>query len=123
MSRARRISINQMSHYARAVSLAHIYAKSTLSTPSAQGVLFNHGKTILLIIMCHAPMVRFQLELIYCFTFFSTVVPSNICRYFSLRLSLLIQHFQQVLWVLKLLLSPAHLSFLDLIALTILGER
>ena len=29
--------------------------------------------------MFHAPMGRFQLELIYCFTYFSTVVPSNIC--------------------------------------------
>ena len=28
--------------------------------------------------MFHAPMVRFQLELIYYFTYFSTDVPSNI---------------------------------------------
>ena len=35
--------------------------------------------TLLLNIMFHAPMESFQLELIYYFTFFSTVVRSNIC--------------------------------------------
>ena len=35
--------------------------------------------TVLLSIMFYAPMGRFQLELIYYFTYFSTVVPSNIC--------------------------------------------
>ena len=34
---------------------------------------------ILLNIMFYAPMGRFQLELIYYFMYFSTVVPSNIC--------------------------------------------
>ena len=38
---------------------------------------------ILLNIMLHAPMERFQLELIYYFTYFSTVVPSNICVFLS----------------------------------------
>ena len=37
---------------------------------------------------------------------FSTVLPSNSCSFCPVGLSLLIQHFQQVLWVLKLLLSP-----------------
>jgi hypothetical protein len=32
---------------------------------------------MLLNIMLHAPMGRFQLELIYYFTYFYTVVPSN----------------------------------------------
>ena len=50
-------------------------------------------KSILLNIMFHAPMGRFQLELIY-FTYFSTVVSSNSCV-FPVGLSLLIQHFQQ----------------------------
>ena len=40
---------------------------------------------ILLNIMSHAPMGRFQLELIYYFTYFSTVVPSNICVFLSCR--------------------------------------
>jgi hypothetical protein len=35
--------------------------------------------SILLNIMFHAPMGRFQLELIYYFTYFSTIVPSIIC--------------------------------------------
>ena len=56
--------------------------------------------------MYHAPIGRFQLELIYYFTYFSSVVPSNICVFFPVALSFLIQHFQQVLWVLKFLLSP-----------------
>ena len=40
---------------------------------------------ILLHIMFHAPMGRFQLELIYYFTYFSTVIPSNICVFHSCR--------------------------------------
>ena len=35
--------------------------------------------------MFHAPMGRFQLELIYNFTYFSTVVPSNSCVFLSCR--------------------------------------
>ena len=35
--------------------------------------------------MFHAPMGRFQLELIYCFTYFSTVVSFNICVFLSCR--------------------------------------
>ena len=54
--------------------------------------------------MFQAWMGRFQLELIYYFTYFSTVVPSNSCVFLSCRPFLLIQHFQQVLWVLKFLL-------------------
>ena len=33
--------------------------------------------------MFHAPMGRFQLELIYYFTYFSTVVPYNSCMFLS----------------------------------------
>jgi hypothetical protein len=40
---------------------------------------------ILLNVMFHAPMGRFQLELIYYFTYFSTVIPSNICVFLSCR--------------------------------------
>ena len=43
-------------------------------------------------IMFHAPMGRFQLELIYYFTYFSTFVPSYIWVFLSVGLSLLI-HF------------------------------
>ena len=35
--------------------------------------------------MFHAPMGRFQLELIYYFTYFSTVVPSNSCVFLSCK--------------------------------------
>ena len=35
--------------------------------------------------MFHAPMGRFQLELIYYFVYFSTVVPSNMCMFLSCR--------------------------------------
>ena len=35
--------------------------------------------------MFHASMGRFQLELIYYFTYFSTVVPSNSCVFISCR--------------------------------------
>ena len=41
---------------------------------------------ILLNIMFHAPMRRFQLELTYYFTYFSIVIPSNICVFLSCRL-------------------------------------
>ena len=47
-----------------------------------------------------------RLELINHFTYFSTVFPSNICVFLFCRPFLLIQHFQGVLRVLKLLLSP-----------------
>ena len=40
---------------------------------------------VLLNIMFHAPVERFQLELINYFTYFSTVVPSNICVFLSCR--------------------------------------
>ena len=33
----------------------------------------------------YAPMGRFQLELIYYFAYFSTVVPSNICVFLSCK--------------------------------------
>ena len=36
--------------------------------------------------MCHAPMGRLQLELIYYFTYFSTVVPTNSCVFLSCSL-------------------------------------
>ena len=35
--------------------------------------------------MFHAPMERFQLEIVYYFTYFSTVVPFNICVFLSCR--------------------------------------
>jgi hypothetical protein len=35
--------------------------------------------------MFRAPMGRFQLQLIYYFTYFSTVVPSNSCVFLSSR--------------------------------------
>ena len=44
-----------------------------------------YRRKILLNIMFHAPMGRFQLELIYYFNYFSTVVPSNICVFLSCR--------------------------------------
>ena len=48
--------------------------------------LFRLIKTsILLNIMFHAPMGRFQLELIYYFTYFSTVAPSSIFVCLSCR--------------------------------------
>jgi hypothetical protein len=40
---------------------------------------------MLLNIMFHAPMGRFQLEFIYYFTYFSTIVPSNSCVFISCR--------------------------------------
>ena len=52
----------------------------------------------------HAPKGRFQLELIYYFTYVSTVVHPTIVCFFPVGLSSLIQHFQLVLWVLKMLL-------------------
>ena len=43
--------------------------------------------------MFHAPMGRFQFESIYYFTYFSTVVPSNICA----RRQKKLQHPQDLL--------------------------
>ena len=66
---------------------------------------------ILLYIMFHPPVGRFQLELVCYFTHFSTVVPFNRCVFFfPVGLSSLIQYFQHVLWVLKIFLSSG-LSF------------
>ena len=56
-------------------------------------------------IMFHAPMGRFQLELIYYFTYFSPTSHQKLVCFFPVDPSLLI-HFQQVLWELKFLLSP-----------------
>ena len=55
------------------------------SWPTNSGWLFNLIHSILLNIMFHAPMGRFQLEVIYYFTYFSTVVPSNSCVFLSCR--------------------------------------
>ena len=44
-------------------------------------------------------------ELIYYFTYFSSSSYSTLVCFFPVGLLLLIQHFQQVLWVLKFLLS------------------
>jgi hypothetical protein len=60
--------------------------------------------------MFHAPIGRFQLELIYYFNYFSTVLPSNICVFLFYR-PFVVNNFQQVLWVLKLLLSPGFSSW------------
>jgi hypothetical protein len=46
------------------------------------------------------------LKLIYYFTYFSPLSHPTLVCLFSVGLSLLIQHFQQVLWVLGFLLSP-----------------
>ena len=43
---------------------------------------------------------------IYYFTYFSPSSHLTLVCFFPVSLSLLIQHFQQVLWVLKFLLSP-----------------
>ena len=50
-------------------------------------------------------MEIFQLELIYYFTYFSSSSHPILVRFFPVGLLLLIQHFQQVLRVLKFLLS------------------
>jgi hypothetical protein len=59
-------------------------------------------QSILLYIMFHAPMGRFQLELIYYFTYFSPSSHLTLACFFPIGLSVLIQHCQQVL---KFLLS------------------
>ena len=51
--------------------------------------------SILLNIVFHAPMGRFQLELIYYFTYFSPSSHSALVCFFPVGLSFLIQHFQQ----------------------------
>ena len=58
----------------------------------------------LLNIMFHAPMGRFKLELLF-YLFFHCRPIQQLC-FFPVGLSLLTQHFQRVLWVLKFLLSP-----------------
>ena len=55
--------------------------------------------------MFHAPMVRFQLELIYYFTYFSPSSHPTVVCFFPVGLLSLI-HFQRVLSVMKFLLSP-----------------
>ena len=103
------------------VSMSWLVEESYLSVPSLWRSLFilfflfnisSHLRdnsmlvSILLNIMFHTPMGRFQLELIYYFTYFSpSSHPALVC-FFPVGLSLLIQHFQQVLWVLKFFLSP-----------------
>jgi hypothetical protein len=59
--------------------------------------------TILLNIMFHAAMGRFQLELIYYFTYFSMSSHPIVVCFLPVGLSSLIRHFQEVLWVLKFL--------------------
>ena len=51
-------------------------------------------------------MGRFQLELIY--RYFPPFFHLTVCYFCPVGLSLLIQHFPQVLWVLKLFLSPGQ---------------
>ena len=50
--------------------------------------------------MFHAPMGRFQLELINYFTYFSPSSHLTLMCFFPVGIKLLI-HFQQVLWALK----------------------
>ena len=52
--------------------------------------------SILLNIMFHALMGRFQLELFIFITYFSTVIPLTSCVFFPAGLSSLTRHFQQV---------------------------
>ena len=47
--------------------------------------------------MFHALMGRFQLELFIFITYFSTVVPLNICVFFPVGILSLARDFQQVL--------------------------
>ena len=54
-------------------------------------------KSILLHIMFHELMARFQLELFIFITYFSTVIPIASCFFFPVGLSSLTRHFQQVL--------------------------
>ena len=68
-----------------------IYPKdpSLATKPTAK-----HVPSILLNIMFHAPMGRFQLELIYYFTYFSPSSHPTILCLFPVGLLSLIQHFQ-----------------------------
>ena len=62
--------------------------------------------SILLNIMFQESIGRFQLELINYFTYFPPSSHLTVVCFFPVGLSSLIWHFQQVLWVLKFLLSP-----------------
>ena len=53
--------------------------------------------SILLNILFHALMGRFQLQLFIFITYFSRVVPLTSCVFFPVGLLLLMRHFQQVL--------------------------
>ena len=50
-----------------------------------RGTIENGHITVLVYIIFHASMRRFQSEIIYYFTYFSTVVPSNSYVFFSCR--------------------------------------
>ena len=65
--------------------------------PSLQEETMTYYSSILLNIMFHAMMGRFQLELIIFITCFSTVVPFKSCVFFHVGLSSLTRNFQQVL--------------------------
>ena len=54
-------------------------------------------RPILLSIIFHALMGRFQLELFICIIYFYTVIPLPSCVFFPVGLSSLTRHFQQVL--------------------------
>ena len=58
----------------------------------------NNITLILSNIMFHAPMGKFQLELIYYLSIFHRRPIQKLC-FFPVGLSLLIQHFQRVLWM------------------------
>ena len=75
--------------------MINTFARATIIQLYRRHKLFKHNYPIsgrfnkilfkLLNIMFHAPMGRFQLGLIYCFTYFSTVVPFNSCVFLYCR--------------------------------------
>ena len=75
--------------------------------------------SILLNIMFHAPMGRFQFIIL---PIFPSSHPTVVC-FFPVGLSLLIRRFQHVLWVFKFLLSPGlgswQLEFKSLITVIV----
>ena len=64
------------------------YLLMELQNAASQKFWFSNTTPILILlnILFHAPMGRLKLELIYYFTNFSTVVPSNSCVFLSCRL-------------------------------------
>ena len=65
--------------------------------------VIDHLVCLMIIFKYH--VLHGKISIIINLPLFSTVLPSNSCCFCPVGLSLLIQHFQQVLWVLKLILS------------------